>query len=174
MIRSHIEKLSLKNFKPSLLIVDYADIMRSSKSYEALRHELKLVYEELRNLAMELNIPVWTASQSNREGSGATIVGLENMGEAYAKAQVADIVVTISRKPEEKASGMARLFVAKNRAGRDGMLFPIKIDTACSKFEITSNNSMSLSETIKREEGTMKTLLKQKWHEVSGSKQQNH
>ena len=107
MIRSHIEKLSLKDFKPSLLVVDYADIMRSSKSYDALRHELKLVYEELRNLAMELNIPIWTASQSNREGSGATIVGLENMGEAYAKAQIADIVVTISRKPEEKASGLA-------------------------------------------------------------------
>ena len=51
------------------------------------------------------------------------------------------------------------------------MLFPIKIDTACSKFEITNNNSMSLSETIKCDEGTMKTLLKQKWHEVSGSKQ---
>ena len=171
MIRNHIEKLSLKNFKPSLLVVDYADIMRSSKSYDALRHELKLVYEELRNLAMELNIPIWTASQSNREGSGATIVGLENMGEAYAKAQVADIVVTISRKPEEKATGVARLFVAKNRAGRDGMLFPIKIDTACSKFEITSDNSMSLSETIRHDDGTMKTLLKQKWNEVSGSKQ---
>ena len=94
--------MALKNFKPSLIIIDYADIMKSSKSYDSLRHELKLVYEELRNLAMELNIPIWTASQSNREGSSSNIVGLENMSEAYGKAMVADIVVTISRKPEEK------------------------------------------------------------------------
>jgi replicative DNA helicase len=167
MIRNHVEKLSLKNFKPSLIIIDYADIMKSSKSYDSLRHELKLVYEELRNLAMELNIPIWTASQSNREGSSSNIVGLENMSEAYGKAMVADIVVTISRKPEEKSSGAARLFIAKNRAGKDGMLFPIKIDTARSKFDILSNDSLTLDETIKNDEGAMKNLLKKKWNEIS-------
>jgi replicative DNA helicase len=170
MIRNHIEKLSLKNFKPSLLIIDYADIMKSSKSYDSLRHELKLVYEELRNLAMEFNIPIWTASQSNREGLTSTIVGLENMSEAYGKAMVADIVVTLSRKPEEKESGVARLFVAKNRSGRDGMIFSIKIDTACSKFEVLSNTSITFDEANKVDNKKMKDLLKQKWHEVNGSK----
>jgi len=170
MMRNHIEKLSLKNFKPSLIVIDYADIMKSSKAYDSLRHELKLIYEELRNLAMEINIPIWTASQSNREGSGATVVGLENMAEAYGKAQIADIVVTISRKPEEKESGAARLFVAKNRAGRDGMIFPIKIDTACSKFEVLSDTSMTFDEINKSDNSKMKDLLKQKWEEVSGNK----
>jgi replicative DNA helicase len=47
-LRSHIEKLSLKGFIPSLIIIDYADIMRSSRTFDSLRHELKLVYEELR------------------------------------------------------------------------------------------------------------------------------
>ena len=46
MIRNHIEKLTLKNFTPSLIIIDYADIMRSSKRYDSLRHELKLIYED--------------------------------------------------------------------------------------------------------------------------------
>ena len=57
----------MKGFKPGLIIIDYADIMRSTRQYDSLRHELKLIYEELRNLAMELGIPVWTASQANRE-----------------------------------------------------------------------------------------------------------
>ena len=52
-IRNHIEKLKLKEFMPSLIVIDYADIMRSSRQYDSLRHELKLIYEELRNLAMK-------------------------------------------------------------------------------------------------------------------------
>jgi len=170
MMRNHVEKLSLKGFKPSLIVIDYADIMKSSKSYESLRHELKLVYEELRNLSMELNVPIWTASQSNKDGSNSNVVGLENMGEAYAKAQICDVVLTISRKPEEKASGTARLFVAKNRAGRDGMLFPIHIDTACSKFEVLSDEAMSFEDVNKSDNSKMKDLLKQKWKEVSNNK----
>ena len=134
MIRNHIEKLKLRGFIPSMIIIDYADIMKSSKSYDSIRHELMLVYEELRQLSQDFNLPIWTASQSNRAGSGADVVGLENMSEAYGKAMVADLVVTLARKPEEKASGFARLFVAKNRAGRDGLIFPVKIDTSMSTF----------------------------------------
>ena len=102
----------LKSFAPSVIIVDYADIMRSTRQYDSLRHELKLIYEELRNLAMEVNIPIWTASQANRDSAKSDIVGLENMSEAYGKAMVADVVVSLSRKPMEKATGAGRLFVA--------------------------------------------------------------
>lgn len=82
-IRSHIERLSLKGFKPDIVIIDYADIMRSTRQYDSLRHELKLVYEELRGLAMETGIPIWTASQSNKEGANAEIIDMTNMSEAY-------------------------------------------------------------------------------------------
>ena len=124
-IKNHIEKLAMKNFKPSIIMIDYADVMRSTRSYDSLRHELKLIYEELRNLAMEMNIPVWTASQANRDSAKSDIVGLENMSEAYGKAMVADVVVSLSRKPTEKATNAGRLFVAKNRAGKDGIVFPL-------------------------------------------------
>ena len=56
-IRNHIEKLMLRGFIPSVIIIDYADIMRSTRSYDSLRHELKLIYEELRNLAMDFTVP---------------------------------------------------------------------------------------------------------------------
>ena len=166
-IRNHIEKLSLKGFVPSLIIIDYADIMRSTRAYDSLRHELKLIYEELRNLAMDLNVPVWTASQANRESASSEIVGLENMSEAYGKAMVADVVISISRRAQEKSSGVGRLFVAKNRAGRDGILFPIKIDTAKSKFTILDEKEMTLNEAVNQSESDMKQLLKKKWKEVS-------
>ena len=169
MLRNHIEKLALKSFVPSVVIVDYADIMRSSRQFDSLRHELKLIYEELRNLAMELRIPIWSASQSNRDASKSDIVGLENMSESYAKAQVSDIVVSLSRKPLEKSSGIGRLFIAKNRAGRDGLVFPIHLDTARSTIKLLDESEMTLNETVQQDESSMKVLLKQKWNEVSGS-----
>lgn len=166
-LRNHIEKLTLKGFKPSVVIVDYADVMKSSREYDSLRHELKLIYTELRNLAVELNVPVWTASQANKDSSKSEIVGLENMGESYGKAQVADIVLSISRKPMEKSEGTGRIFVAKNRAGRDGLLFPINIDTARSSFEILDETSMTLREAINEDESYMKSKLKEKWREIN-------
>lgn len=167
-IRNHVEKLMLKGFKPSVIIIDYADIMRSTRAYDSLRHELKLIYEELRNLAMDLNVPIWTASQANRDSAKADIVGLENMSEAYGKAMVADVVISLSRKATEKATGSGRLFVAKNRAGRDGLVFPIHIDTARSTFEILDEKTLTLDEAVKQSNGEMKELLRQKWKEVNG------
>ena len=167
-IRNHIEKLALKSFKPDLLIIDYADIMRSTRSYDSLRHELKLIYEELRNLAMELKIPIWTASQANRSSAQSDIVGLESMSEAYGKAMVADVVISLSRKSHEKADGAGRLFVAKNRAGRDGLVFPIKIDTAQSRIRtLTESEVVELDHKKRESEADMKELLRKKWREVA-------
>lgn len=167
-IRNHIDKLLLRGFKPNVLIIDYADIMRSTRAYDSLRHELKLIYEELRNLAMEMNIPIWTASQANRDSSNSEIVGLENMSEAYGKAMVADFIVTLSRKPMEKATGSGRLFVAKNRAGKDGIVFPIHIDTSMSKIEVLNEEVQTLAEANQSDQRDLKESLKKKWDELKG------
>ncbi len=164
-VRSHLERLEVKGFRPGLIIIDYADVMRSTRQYDSLRHELKLIYEELRQLAGERLVPIWTASQSNREGSNADIVDLTNMSEAYGKAMTADVVVSISRKSHEKASGHGRIFVAKNRAGRDGLVYPCTIDTARSKFTITGQAG-SLEEAHSDDEAGIKKRLKDKWNEL--------
>jgi len=164
-LRSHIERLDVKGFKPDLIVIDYADIMRSTRQFDSLRHELKLIYEELRGFASEKGIPIWTASQSNKEGSSADVVDLSNMSEAYGKAMVADVVISISRKSHEKATGWGRLFVAKNRAGRDGLVFPIKIDTARSKFEI-AGQAGSMEETKLDDDAAQKKALRAKWKEL--------
>jgi replicative DNA helicase len=166
-LRNHIEKLTLKGFKPSILTVDYADVMKSSRAYDSLRHELKLIYTELRNLAVDLNIPIWTASQANKDSSKSDVVGLENLGESYGKAQVADVVLSISRKPMEKSTGEGRIFVAKNRAGKDGLLFPINIDTSKSKFTILDESEMTLKEVVTQDESNLKNKLREKWNEVN-------
>ena len=142
--------------------------MKSTRAYDALRLELQLIYEELRQMAADFNIPVWTASQSNRSGASADYVGLENMGESYGKAQVSDVVLGLSRKPEEKASGYARLFVAKNRAGMDGINLRLKIDTGKSKFATLDINEMEKYEMLT----DPKRKMKEMWDQVKVAKKE--
>jgi hypothetical protein len=115
---------------------------------------------------MDMNIPVWTASQANRDSAKSDIVGLENMAEAYGKAMVADVVISLSRKAMEKSTGTGRLFVAKNRAGKDGLVFPIHIDTSMSKITILDETQLTLDEAVKQDENEMKNLLREKWRQV--------
>jgi len=166
-IKSHIERLDLKGFKPDIIIIDYADIMRSTRQFDSLRHELKLVYEELRGLAMELGVPIWTASQSNKEGANAEVIDMTNMSEAYGKAMICDLIVSVSRRPHEKASGWGRLYIAKNRAGRDGLVFPLKMNTARSKFEIVGENDVpDVGSTAVTEDEAQRQALRAKWREL--------
>ncbi len=169
-IKGHIEKLRLRNIVPDILIIDYADIMRSTAHSELLRQELKLVYEQLRNMAMELQMPIWTASQSNRSGATMDIIGMENMSESYGKAMVADVILSLSRKPDEKATGAGRLFIAKNRAGRDGIVFNLNIDTSQSRFTVIDDHEQLLSDVRQNDENDIKERLREKWKALNGSK----
>lgn len=164
-LRSHVERLDLKGFKPDLIIIDYADIMRSTRQFDSLRHELKLVYEELRGLAMELQVPIWTASQSNKEGANSEVIDMTNMSEAYGKAMICDVIVSVSRRPHEKANGWGRLYIAKNRAGRDGLVYPVRMDTARSKFEIMGDAD-SPAAVAASDEDAQKQALREKWKEL--------
>jgi replicative DNA helicase len=164
-LRAHLERASTRGFKPGMMIIDYADIMRSSRQFDSLRHELKLVYEELRGLSDELRIPIWSASQSNKEGSNSDIVDLTNMSEAYGKAMVADVVLSISRKPQEKAAGLGRFYMAKNRAGRDGIVWPVRINTAQSRFTVLGQAN-TLEDENRDNEVQIKNNIRKKLKEL--------
>lgn len=165
-LKAHIERLDLKGFKPDIIIIDYADIMRSSRQFDSLRHELKLVYEELRGMAMEIGVPIWTASQSNKEGANSEVIDMTNMSEAYGKAMICDVIVSVSRRAHEKAGGWGRLYVAKNRAGRDGLVYPIKINTARSKFEITGESDAPDIAAMSSPEDEQKKAILARWKEL--------
>ena len=145
------------------------EIEDTKKTNESKNKDESTEVAELRNLSMDMNVPIWTASQANRDAANASVVGLENMSEAYGKAMVADVVLSISRRAMEKESGEGRLFVAKNRAGKDGVLFPIILDTSMSKLLISeSAEKMSIKDILETDSGSMKNLLREKWKEVNG------
>ena len=101
-IGAHIEKCRVQGFKPDLVIVDYADLLRDISGGREVRHMLGNIYEDLRGLAGEHEIPVWTASQANRSALEEDIIGAEKIAESYSKIMTADFVVSLSRKRDTK------------------------------------------------------------------------
>jgi replicative DNA helicase len=162
-IRSHVQRLiQTKDFKPDAIIVDYPDLLRSVKSYGEKRHELEGNYEELRGLAQELNCVMIVADQTNRGGLDLELVTISAIAEAYAKATVCDLIVTISRTPEDKMNGTGRLYIAKSRLGSDGIVLPFLLNTKDNvRVQVLDTNVSPIEMMMKTtgEEG-MKKFMK--------------
>ena len=129
-IRNHLEKLRMRNIDVDMIIIDYGDLLRPVRYQKEKRNELESIYEELRGIAAEYEAPVWTASQTNRSGLNAEVITMESISEAFNKCFVADFIFSISRTVEDKTTNGGRLFVAKNRNGPDGLVYPLFMDTS--------------------------------------------
>ena len=171
-LAAHLKQLELKNIKPDLVVVDYADILRDNSGMREVRHQLGAVYEDLRGLAGELKVPIWTASQANRSALEEEVIEATKVAEAYSKIMIADFVMSISRKAEDKLSHTARCHIIKNRFGIDGITYPMSMNTNLGKIEIYESTTapgkeqqgkMDNSEEFKRK------LLASKYNDMKNS-----
>ena len=85
-----------------------------------------------------MDVPIWTALQSNKEGAKSDIIDLTNLAESYGQAAEADFVLGLQRISTQKSTGLGTLFIAKNRFGIDGLQFKIHLDTARSTLRVLS------------------------------------
>ena len=106
-----------------MIIVDYADLLRTLSTRREKREELESIYEELRAIMMENNVVGWTASQTNRTGLQAEIITMQSISEAFNKCFIADLIFSVSRTVEDKQKNGGRIYIAKNRNGQDGLVF---------------------------------------------------
>ena len=147
-IRNYVNKLRLDDIVPDIIIVDYADIMKSGKNYENKRFEEEAVYEELRSLADELMIPIWTASQTNRSGMDVEVLTLKHIAECFSKANIADLFITMNRKKTGEIETLGNFFVAKSRLGPDGVKFNVLVNTALSSIKCIKPGSAEEKQAI--------------------------
>jgi len=138
--KTHLKRLQLQGIEPDLIIVDYGDLVRPSQIRKEKRIELECIYEDLRGMAQEFDCPVWTASQTNRSGLNAEVITMESISEAFNKCFVSDFIFTLSRTVEDKNTNSGRIFVAKNRNGPDGVIYPIFMDTGCVAIKVLQQN----------------------------------
>ena len=147
-----------------MIIVDYADLLRPVKATAEKRFDLENTYEELRAIAQIYKCPVWTASQTNRSGLNAEVITMEAISEAFNKCFVADFICSLSRTVQDKQANKGRIFIAKNRNGPDGIIFPAFVDWSNVNIKVLNRDSgESISDVIKDSERNTLDFLKDKY-----------
>ena len=141
-LQQHIEKMVTLDNKPDVIIIDYADLLLShSNKSDSTYQEQGGVYIDLRGMSGELEIPVWTASQTNRSAIDSEVIEADKIADSYAKVMNADFIMSWSRKSKDKLNNTARAHVMKNRFGPDGITFPCKMDTNTGYIEVYDGTS---------------------------------
>ncbi len=117
--RHLIKELEMKrNFKADVVFIDYINLCQSMvyrganvSSYE----KIKSIAEELRGLAVELVVPIITATQINRSGAASSDVSMENVAESFGLPATADLFLALIRTDELDELGQMMVKQLKNR-----------------------------------------------------------
>lgn len=163
---THLKTAELLGHHPDVILVDYADLLTDSSGHGEVRHQLGTIYEDLRGLSGEFDIPVWTASQSNRSSIDAETIGAEKIAESYNKIMTADFVMSLSRKIEDKVANTGRVHIIKNRFGPDGLTFPTTMNTSNGQidvYEAGSGNGVQVQNKMKNGNEYVRKLLKKRY-----------
>jgi len=137
--RALIKEVELKKeFNPDVIFIDYLNICSSSRmkrgsnSYDYI----KSIAEEIRGLSMEFEIPIWSATQSNRDGYNNSDPDLSNTSESFGLPATADLFLVAISTPELENNRLIQLKQLKNRHGdlNKHNKFVIGIDRAKMKL----------------------------------------
>ena len=119
--RALLNELKLKKqFEPDIIFVDYLNICASSRmkgmggainSYTYI----KAIAEELRGLAVEFDLPIFSATQTTRSGYSNTDVGLEDTSESFGLPATADLMFALISTEELDKDGQMMVKQLKNR-----------------------------------------------------------
>lgn len=135
MLRTYLKRLEASAFYPDVILLDYADLMSKSefrhgndgeKDYAALGE----IYVHLRGIAGEFNLPIWTATQTNRQAIGKRNLDHSDIADSYRKAQVCDVLLALSQTEGEASRQTARVQLLKNRNGPRDITHLIQFDAS--------------------------------------------
>ena len=118
--RALLNELNLKrNFKADMILVDYINICSSSRirpgQYTNSYSYIKSIAEELRGLAVEFDVPIVSATQTNRAGFQNTDVGLEDTSESFGLPATADFMFALITNENLEEAGQLLIKQLKNR-----------------------------------------------------------
>ena len=115
-----LEELKLKkNFTPDIIFIDYLNICASSRFKAGANVNsytlIKAIAEEIRGLAVEYNVPIFSATQTNRTGFASNDVGLEDTSESFGLPATADFMFALISTEELEENGTILVKQLKNR-----------------------------------------------------------
>ena len=108
-----------KSFKPDILFVDYLNICASARFKPGANVNsytyIKAIAEELRGLAVEYDIPIFSATQTTRGGYISSDVGLEDTSESFGLPATADFMFALISSEELEEKNQIMVKQLKNR-----------------------------------------------------------
>lgn len=117
--RALLNELKLKkNFVPTVIYIDYLNICSSSRLKNSGGDSygyIKAIAEEIRGLAVEFNVPIVTATQTNREGFASSDPGLTDTSESFGLPATSDLFLVLVSTDELEALGQMMWKQLKNR-----------------------------------------------------------
>lgn len=148
--RALLEELRLKKkFVPDVLFVDYLNICASSRFKMGggvnTYMYVKSIAEELRGLAVEYGLPLWTATQTNREGFGNQDIDMSETSDSFGLPMTADFMFALISTEELEEVKQILVKQLKNRYN-DGMAnrkFILSLDRSMMKFKDAPNTAQS-------------------------------
>ncbi len=123
-----------KNFIPDIIYIDYLNLCVSSRIKAAAQANtytyIKSITEELRGLAVEFNLPIVTATQTNRSAYNNSDVNIENTSDSIGIAMTCDLMVALISTEELEELGQMMFKQLKNRYNDPAMYkrFVVGID----------------------------------------------
>ena len=152
--RGLIKELAIKkSFKPDIIFIDYLNICASSRLKGASNVNsytyIKAIAEELRGLAVETNVPIMSATQTNRSGFSNSDVGLEDTAESFGLPATADLMFALISNEELDALNQIAVKQLKNRYNdlATNKRFVIGVDRAKMKlFDVKLSEQQGLQD----------------------------
>ena len=148
--RSLLNELALKkSFRPDVLFIDYLNICASARfkggnisSY----FYIKAIAEELRGLAVEFNVPIFSATQTTRTGFVSTDIGLEDTSESFGLPATADFMFALMSNEELEQLGQMKVKQLKNRYNDPAInrSFIVGVDRAKMKLYDVENTAQNI------------------------------
>jgi len=115
----HNELALKKSFIPDIIFVDYLNICASQRfrygSNVNSYTYIKGIAEEMRGLAVELNVPFVSATQTTRQGFTSTDIGLEDTSESFGLPATADLMFALISTEELETLDQMLVKQLKNR-----------------------------------------------------------
>ena len=130
-----------------LVIVDYLQLMTTSKNYDSMVNQVTEISRSLKGLAKELDIPVLALSQLSRavESRGGK-PRLSDLRDSGSIEQDADVVMFIHRddkgKDESEKTNIAEILIEKHRNGPTGKI-DLYFDEKTASFITLEKSNLS-------------------------------
>ncbi len=130
-----------------LIVVDYLQLMSTSKNYDSMVNQVTDISRSLKALAKELDVPVLALSQLSRavESRGGK-PRLSDLRDSGSIEQDADVVMFIHRddkgKDESEKTNIAEILIEKHRNGPVGKV-ELYFDEKTTTFQSLEKSSLS-------------------------------